>query len=119
MNGFMTNEELYTHAQREVGWFCETPLEGLAAKFIEDLQHDISILERDLEEAEQEKADSEYRVDDLEQQNYSLEQELEAERDRDDSDEVDELKSEVEFLRTLITDLEEELAAIDNEQGGS
>ena len=106
-NGFESPEEKYERLKREQGWFDETPLERLADTVIEGLRVELSELDDARIEVDSENCELRDRVDDLEQEA----------RDRDnderDSERVEELENEIDFLKTLVADMEEELAALD------
>lgn len=114
MSQYLTDDERYDRARRDRGWFDETPFEALAGRIIEDLRKRIDEETEPLQE----------RIDDLEgEQSYlqervaNLQMELdEALEDRDngrDEGDAPEESDEISFLNDLITELENELAAID------
>jgi flagellar motility protein MotE (MotC chaperone) len=113
MYGFMLPEEQYDNLKHEVGWFDETPLERLADIVITELREELSIAEASRLEAEDEASCLDERVSDLEQEIRNRREDEEEEREDRDSARVEELENEVDFLKTLVTDMEEELAALD------
>lgn len=109
MNGqFLTAEEQFDRRAAEVGWFELGELERLACEVIDQLKDERVLLEERCFEAEDELSYYQNRVDSLERDNEML-HELSAEADETTQDD------EVEFLKGLVTDLENELAAIDAE----
>jgi predicted nucleic acid-binding Zn-ribbon protein len=105
--GFVLPEKQYDTLKREQGWFDETPLERLADIVIAGLRVELSELDNARIAVDSENCDLRDRIDDLEQEA----------RDRDDdereSERVEELENEIDFLKTLVADMEEELAALD------
>lgn len=96
------------------GFLNLTPLEELAIAIIADLQAEVT-------SAQEEASDWECRADEYEREASDLRDEVavleddlrEAQEENGGSDETTQ-DDEVEFLRTMIADLENELAAIDN-----
>jgi chromosome segregation ATPase len=108
--GFETPEEAYLRISRERGWFDETSFERLAATVIVDLTQERNAAEDSRNEYEAEASYLQDRVDALEADLREQEEEL---RGQDSEQRVEELETEVEFLKSLVTDMEEELAALD------
>ena len=134
MGQFLTSDEQYAILANEVGWFDMSPLEKLAAIIIDELRDEIagfedklaeetSEIQSRLDESEEELSSSQYRTEDLEQQVRDLEEQVydleHSDHDENDSDGVSELEREVEFLNTLVTDMEAELALIDSERAAA
>jgi predicted nucleic acid-binding Zn-ribbon protein len=109
--GFETPEEEYDRLKRDAGWFDETPLERLADKIIPQLQRELNTATVERDEYESEVSYLQERVDDLEQ---TIHDGIEESRGQDSEQRVEELEVEIEFLKTLVADMEEELAALDS-----
>jgi len=115
--GFETPEEAYTRLSRERGWFDETPFERLAATVIEELQEEVRDLEESRDAVDYENSDLLEQIGRLESDLHDSEAEVreqqEEQRGQDSEQRVEELETEIEFLKSLVTDMEEELAALD------
>jgi len=109
MSFFETAEEKFNRLSREKGWFEMTELELLAADVIADLQTEAA---QALSDAESERDDAESERDEYENQVCRLEDDLRELREEQAPDETTQ-DDEVEFLKGLVSDLEDELAAID------
>jgi predicted RNase H-like nuclease (RuvC/YqgF family) len=124
MGQFRTTREKYEVAKSQVCWEDETLLETLAVEIISDLDDEIESLEQQISEIEDSVCEKDNEISDLESRISGLEEEvwdLEHNEPDDsyDSSRVTELQEEVEFLSTLVADMEEELAVIDSEEVSS
>jgi predicted nucleic acid-binding Zn-ribbon protein len=115
--GFETPEEAYTRLSRERGWFDETSFERLAATVIEELQEEVRDLEESRDVVDYENSDLLEQIgrleSDLLEADDRLQEQREEQRGQDSEQRVEELEVEIEFLKTLVADMEEELAVLD------
>ena len=105
MSFFETDEEKFERLAHEKGWFDMTELELLALSVITDLHTEAAQAEATLSDVEFERDEYETRVCELEDELNQLQEELAPDETTQDD--------EVEFLKGLVSDLEDELAAID------
>lgn len=117
-------EDYFTRMVEAKGWFELSPLELLALEVFEDLKAEAEGAAQELREMEDERDAYASETDDLRNENYELREVVDdlreevtslegaAEDSGYTSDETTQ-DDEVEFLKTLVRDLEDELAAIE------
>jgi len=108
------SEHYFTRLAEDKGFLDLTPLEELALEVIKDLNRDYLIMTEERDDMEAQRDEYESEAYGLREEVAVLEDDLrEAREECSGSDETTQ-DDEVEFLKTLIADLENELAAIDN-----
>jgi phage host-nuclease inhibitor protein Gam len=108
------SEHYFTRMVEEKGYLNLTSLEQLAIDVIQDLNRDYLIMTEERDEMESMRDEYESEAYGLREEVAILEDDLREAREECSGNDETTQDDEVEFLKTLIADLEEELAAIDN-----